>query len=85
MPTLPAATAAAANDPLPSGSLAFSADGDDGAVLQVAVSSQLNVHLVLFEPMTVQLLNGPVTFTELRFYADDPKGLVVLAREHLRA
>ncbi|SDU52452.1 hypothetical protein [Jiangella alkaliphila] len=61
------------------------ADGDDGDVLQIAVSSQLNVHLVLFEPMTVQLLNGPVTFTELRFYADDPKGLVVLAREHLRA
>ncbi|RIQ11018.1 hypothetical protein [Jiangella rhizosphaerae] len=61
------------------------ADGEDGAVLQVAVSSQLNVHLVLFEPVTVELLDGPVTFTELRFYADDPKGLVTLAREYLRA
>lgn len=61
------------------------ADGDDGNVLQVAVSSQLNVHLVLFEPVTVQLLDGPVTFTELRFYADDPKELVVRARERLRA
>ncbi|SDT56770.1 hypothetical protein SAMN04515669_4816 [Jiangella sp. DSM 45060] len=35
--------------------------------------------------MTVQLLDGPVTFTELRFYADDPKELVVRARERLRA
>src|ERR1700754_1623109 len=59
--------------------------GDDGTVLQVAVSSQVNVHLVLFEPVTVTLLDGPVTFTELRFYADDPKGLVTAARARLRA
>lgn len=61
------------------------AGGEDGTVLQVAMSSQLNVHLVLFEPVTVELLDGPVTFTELRFYADDPKRLVTLAREYLRA
>jgi hypothetical protein len=61
------------------------ADGEDGTVLQVAVSSQVNVHLVLFEPVTVTLLSGPVTFTELRFYAEDPKGLVTSARARLRA
>ncbi|PZF79776.1 hypothetical protein [Jiangella anatolica] len=60
------------------------ADGEDGAVLHVAVSGQVNVHLVLFDPVTVQLLDGPVTFTELRFWADDPKGLVILARQRLR-
>lgn len=58
--------------------------GDDGTVLQVAVSSQVNVHLVLFEPVTVTLLDGPVTFTELRFHADDPKGLVTSARAYLK-
>lgn len=59
-------------------------DGEDGTVLQVGVSSQVNVHLVLFDPVTVTLLSGPVTFTELRFYADDPKGLVTSARAYLR-
>lgn len=59
-------------------------DGDDGPVLHVAVSSQVNVHLVLFEPVTVQLLDGPATFTELRFWADDPKGLVTSARARIR-
>lgn len=55
----------------------------DGTVLQVGMSSQVNVHLVLFDPVTVPLPNGLVTVTELRFFADDPRALVTSARRHL--
>ncbi|TDD95417.1 hypothetical protein [Jiangella asiatica] len=57
----------------------------DGTVLQLGISSQTNVHLALFDPTTVMLPRGPVAVTELRFFADDPKALVISARRHLAA
>ena len=61
-------------------------DPDDASVLSIAMSSQTNVDVVLREPMTVPLpgrAGRPIT--ELRFFADDQRGLADRAREHLTA
>jgi len=57
---------------------------ETGAVAVIGVSSQTNVEVMLREPRPVPLHRGtsePVT--ELRFFADDPRTLVVRARSHL--
>ncbi|MBB5873924.1 hypothetical protein F4553_007358 [Allocatelliglobosispora scoriae] len=61
-------------------------DAADASILSVAMSSQTNLDVVLREPMALRLPSGtsePVT--ELRFFADDHRGLADRAREHLQA
>jgi len=56
---------------------------DGGAVVDVAVLKQTRVAVVLHRPTTVELPKGSEEITGLRFYADDPRALVLRAREHL--
>jgi hypothetical protein len=55
----------------------------DEAVLTVAVMRQTRVDVVLHEPITVALPDGPVEVTELRLYADNARALVRAARARL--
>lgn len=58
---------------------------DDGTVVDVDVMKQTRVEVVLNGPTPVELPKGTEEITGLRFYADDPRALVVRAREHLGA
>jgi len=60
-------------------------DTSAGAVLHVVIASQTAVDVVLDEPLTVQLPRGPVTVTQVRLHADDPRAVVAAARAHLTA
>ena len=57
--------------------------GDDGAVLSVAVLKQTKVDVVLHRPTAIALPGGAEEITEVRLYADDPRGFVAAARERL--
>jgi hypothetical protein len=57
--------------------------GDDGAVVSVPVLKLTRVEVVLREPTTVWLPDGPEEVTAVQLYADDHRGLVARAREHL--
>ncbi|WBB72968.1 hypothetical protein O7602_25270 [Micromonospora sp. WMMD1128] len=67
-------------------SRAYRYDEDDPTVLNLGVGSQTAVDLVLREPRSVPLPNGPSTgVREIRLYADDPAALVDHARRQLSA
>jgi hypothetical protein len=53
----------------------------EGPVLSVPVMKQTRVEVKLREPTAVRLPGGTEEVSELRFYADDPRGLVASARE----
>ena len=65
--------------------LRFAATTDGGRELQVAVSDQVNVRVVLKQEATVPTPKGDQDVTELSCWADDSRALVALAREHLAA
>lgn len=52
---------------------------EDG-VLNLGTGSQTSVDVTLREPLTLPLRKAPDPVNEVRFYADDPKALVALAR-----
>jgi len=57
-----------------------------GPIVQVAVSSQLDVEVMLRQTVTVVVPKvGPVEAVGLRFYADDPKALVSFAQQQMDA
>lgn len=56
-----------------------------GTDLQVAVSGQVNVHVVLAHPLTVPTPKGPTRISDLSFLVDDPRALVTRARRHIGA
>jgi hypothetical protein len=57
----------------------------NGTHLQVAVSDQVNVRVVLKDSLTVPTRKGDRKITELSFWADDPKVLVARARQIVAA
>jgi hypothetical protein len=59
------------------------AETQNGLDLQVAVSDQVNVRVVLVRPTTVPTPKGAKHITELSFWADDPNALVARARHYL--
>jgi hypothetical protein len=59
--------------------------GDDGTAVSVPVLKLTRVEVVLRAPTTVALPGGPEEVTAVRLYADDHRGLVARAREHLAA
>ncbi|WP_319459127.1 hypothetical protein [Micromonospora sp. RTP1Z1] len=69
---------------LPS-SRAIQIEHDDAAtILNVGAGSQTSVDVVLREPLSVPLPEGPSgPVTEIRLYADEPQALVAWARRHL--
>ncbi|HSE71735.1 MAG TPA: hypothetical protein VLA97_13325 [Nocardioidaceae bacterium] len=58
---------------------------ESGTDLQVGVSARVVVHASLREPMTISTHHGPVEFTELSFWADEPRVLADRARRHISA
>ena len=60
-----------------------SRETETGTDLQVGVSGQTNVHVVLRHHMTVPTPKGSRQITELSFWADDPRALVTRARNSL--
>ncbi|MCW3842094.1 hypothetical protein ONA70_18505 [Micromonospora yasonensis] len=57
---------------------------ESGTILNVGVGRQTSVDLVLREPFSVRLPNGPSEpVTQIRLYADDPSALVARVRQHL--
>lgn len=56
---------------------------ETGTDLQVGVSGQVNVHAVLRRPTTVSTAKGDMEIVALSFFADDPRGLVARARQHV--
>ena len=52
-----------------------------GTDLQVGVSGQINVRVVLRHPLTVPTPKGDLEITELSFFADDPRALVGRGRQ----
>jgi hypothetical protein len=54
--------------------------GVEGTVADVAVMKQTRVDVVLREPTSIELPDGPAELTELRFYADDARAVVEAAR-----
>ncbi|MEU2612516.1 PH domain-containing protein [Micromonospora sp. NPDC007271] len=69
---------------LPSGRSVQIEPDEAGMVLNVATGKQTSVDVVLREPLSVRLPNGPSRpVHEIRLYADDPAALVARAREHL--
>jgi hypothetical protein len=55
----------------------------DGDVANVVVLSQTNVDVVLNAAMTLDLPAGPVSVSQIRFYADDPHALIAQASDHV--
>ncbi|MFC0527461.1 hypothetical protein [Phytohabitans kaempferiae] len=56
----------------------------DRLLLHLATGSQTNVDVVLRRPLALTVPKGPdEPVNEVRFYADDPKALVALAREYV--
>jgi hypothetical protein len=70
---------------LPSSIRTLRFDETNSTHLQVAVSDQVNVHVVLTDTLTVPTRKGDRKITELSFWADDPKDLVARARHILAA
>lgn len=56
----------------------------NGTDLQVGVSGQVNVHVVLREPLSVPVPKGARHVTELSFWADDPRALVRRAHQAMK-
>ena len=56
---------------------------DTGTDLQVGVSGEVNVHLVLTHSVSVPTHRGDQVITELSFWVDDPHAFVARARQHL--
>jgi hypothetical protein len=54
-----------------------------GTDLQVGVSGEVNVRVVLTHPMTVPTPKGGREFAELSFWVDDPHAFVARARARL--
>ncbi|HWM09916.1 MAG TPA: hypothetical protein VNO82_11245 [Solirubrobacteraceae bacterium] len=54
--------------------------GVEGTVADVAVMNQTRVEVVLREPTTIALPDGPRELTALHFYADDARAVVEAAR-----
>jgi hypothetical protein len=54
-----------------------------GTDLQVGVSGEVNVHVVLARPVTVSTPKGDHVITELSFWVDDPHAFVARARQRL--
>jgi hypothetical protein len=54
-----------------------------GTDLQIGVSGEVNVHVVLAHPLTVPTPKGNQEITELSFLVDDPAALVAKARQHI--
>jgi hypothetical protein len=54
--------------------------GEGGSVASVAVLKQTRVDVVLRGPTPVRLPDGPTEVTEVRLYADDPRGFVAGAQ-----
>ena len=57
--------------------------GDKGDAVHVVMSSRTNVELRLRRPLVVPLHKGDETVTEVRFFADDARGLASRVRAHL--
>jgi hypothetical protein len=57
--------------------------GDENTVVSVPVLKLTRVEVVLRGPTTVSLPGGPEQVTAVRLNADDHRGLVARAREHL--
>lgn len=55
----------------------------DGTDLQVGVSGQVNVHVVLRRPLTVPTPKEPMEITEISFLVDDPRAFVARTRQLL--
>jgi hypothetical protein len=47
-------------------------------------SASLTANVVLHRPTPVELSDGTVVMTEVRFYVDDVRGLVPTARKRVR-
>lgn len=58
-------------------------DAADDQHLLIAVSNQVNIHLVLSAPVRADLPGGRYTFTRLSFWADDPSAAMRRLRELL--
>jgi Bacterial PH domain len=58
---------------------------EDATVLNVAVFKQTKVDVVLREPTTLELPEGPEEITEVRLAVDDPRAFVSAACERLAA
>ncbi|BCB77545.1 hypothetical protein GCM10022251_69190 [Phytohabitans flavus] len=66
--------------PLPSSKAVQVERSGDRAVLNLGTGGQTSVDVTLREPLTLLPAAGPDPVHEVRFYADDPKSLVTLAR-----
>lgn len=55
----------------------------DGSVVNVGVSSQVNVRMTMSEPTELALPKGRHVVSELNFYTEDPKALIAGARDIL--
>jgi hypothetical protein len=60
-------------------------EDDASGTLQIVVSGQVNVHLRLHEPTTVDTARGPREIVELSFFADEPRDAVAAVRRRLVA
>jgi hypothetical protein len=58
---------------------------EQAVVLNVVMGSRTDVDVRLRSPIVVPLRGGEESVTDVRLYADDARGLVRLAREHLAA
>lgn len=58
---------------------------EDGTTVAIAVLKQTKVDVRLAHPVTVDLPDGPVEITTLRFHADRPRDVVVAARSMLES
>ena len=56
---------------------------ENAVVLNVVLGSRTDVDVRLRRPLLVPVRGGEESVTEIRLYADDPRGLVAAAREHL--
>jgi hypothetical protein len=56
---------------------------DGGTILHLVQTSETWVDIVLSQPLEVALRSGPVTVTQVRVHADDPRGLVAAIRSRL--
>jgi hypothetical protein len=58
---------------------------DTGVVLNIAITSQTNVDIVLSEPREFPVKGRMEEVAELRFFADDPRAVVAATRDRLGA
>lgn len=65
-------------------SRALQLDRDEhGNALNVVMGSRTNVNLTLHRPLDLALPTGHESVTQIRLYADDPRGLTSRVRKHL--